>query len=115
MMGRSFATNAARISAVKPSYPAACLRIAPVGAKEGVDVLPLFSRGIIVKVFANVFFKIGKPQRDVLAAARASPAFQRYVLQRKRAPQVLQLRSLKQITIARQHHIVPHSLACQSL
>ena len=40
-----------------------------MGAKEGVDVLPLFSRGIIVKVFANVFFKIGKPQRHVLAAA----------------------------------------------
>jgi hypothetical protein len=87
MMGRSFATNAARISAVKPSYPAACLRIAPVGAKEGVDVLPLFSRGIIVKVFANVFFKIGKPQRHVLAAACCSR-------DRARAPYCLALQTI---------------------
>ena len=96
-IGRNFATKAARISAVKPEFrlrtrqkahkpvdiPQACLRITTVGAQEGVDILPLCSRGIIVKVFANVFFKIGKPQRDMLAAARASPAFQRYVSQRK--------------------------------
>ena len=70
MIGRNFATNAARISGVKPSSGSALARrrrslsifhrpvcIAPIGAKEGVDILPLCSRGIIVKVFANVFFK----------------------------------------------------------
>jgi hypothetical protein len=75
----------------------------------------LCSRGIIVKVFANVFFKIGKPQRDMLATARASPAFLRYVSQRKRAPEVLQLLSLKQIMITGQHRIVRFSLTCQRL
>jgi hypothetical protein len=75
-----------------------------VGAKEGIDILPLCSRGIIVKVFANVFFKIGKPQCDMLAAARASPAFQRYVPQRKRAPEVQELLSLKQIMITRHYY-----------